>query len=469
MKFRSAALLLVSFLLFASASVSAQKPTYKYRPAPIDNPLRGLVPYVSAMPWLDPYATEDEKQQYLKKFQSEVFPHSMEFHYFSMRELMPEKGRVDFAPIERWLYQANGRGCQLTFRVYLEYPTKKSPSVPQFLIDGGLKITKWKNEDKELIHAPDYEDPELRAAIDLLIAKLGEKYDGDPRVACLTMGILGHWGEWHSYPRTELFPDKAYQTHVMDQFAEAFKTTPVLLRYPAGEHNYTYASNAKTKFGYHDDSFAWATVDTGKEEDDWFFVPALKTAGVLDAWKMRMIGGEIRPEVWGCVFDDESCEVKGQEFVRCVEATHASWLMDSGMFGEKGKPSAERVRNATRKVGRLGYSLHVPSVTIRSIAGKTKVDVSLENRGVAPFYFDWPVEVAVLDDAGKVVRSVEKRWKLPSILPGESVTREATFESKLTDGQTIAIRIPNPLPEGKPLRFANENQQLDGEGWLILN
>jgi hypothetical protein len=455
-------------IVLLSPFAEAQEFQFNYRLSPIDNPVRGLVPYAAMMPWCDPYLKADEKEAYLKKFNADVFPHSIEFHYFSMRELMPSQGTVDFAPIEKWLYQANSRGCQLTFRVYLEYPTKKEPSVPQFLIDDGLKITKWKNDDKELIHAPDYQNPKLREAINLLIAKLGEKYDGDPRVACLTMGILGHWGEWHSYPRTKLFPGKDYQTHIMNQFESAFKETPILMRYVAGKDDWSYAANAKRPFGFHDDSFAWATLDTGKEGDDWFFMAKLKEAKAVDAWKTRMIGGEIRPELWGCIFDDESCEVKGQEFDRCVQETHATWLMDSGMFGEKGKPTAGRTRNATKSVSKLGYEFFVPSAKVDVRDGKTQVEIVIENRAVAPFYFDWPVEVAILDSKGNVRETIEQRWDLPSIQPGTSVEKKAFLDSKLNDGERLAIRIKNPMEGGKPLRFANENQQLDGEAWLLL-
>ncbi len=458
----------VALTVLLSPFIQGQEFQFKHRPSPIDNPVRGLVPYAAMMPWCDPNWKADEKEAYLEKYNAEVFPHSIEFHYFSMRELMPLKGKVDFTPIEKWLDQANSRGCQLTFRVYLEYPTYKEPSVPQFLIDDGLKITKWKNEDKELIHAPDYQNPKLREAIDLLIAKLGEKYDGDPRVACLTMGILGHWGEWHSYPRTKLFPGKDYQTHIMDQFEKSFQRTPILMRYVAAEDDYNYAPNAKRPFGFHDDSFAWATLDTGKEDDDWFFMAKMKAANAVDAWKTRMIGGEIRPELWGCIFDDQNCEVKGQAFDRCVQETHATWLMDSGMFGEKGKPTAERIRNATKSVSKLGYEFFVPSVKVSSTDGKTSVELSIENRGVAPFYFDWPVEVAILDSKGIVRDTIEQQWDLPSIHPGDSVVKKTSLNSKLDKGDRVAIRIKNPMQWGKPLRFANENQQLGGEAWLEL-
>ena len=465
---RSCFIILFAALVACTSYTNAQEFNFKYRPSPPDNPVRGLVPYVSGMPWCDPHLKADEKAAYLKKYNAEIFPHSIEFHYFSMRELMPEEGRVDFAPIEKWIQQANSRGCQLTFRVYLEYPGHKDPDVPQFLIDGGLKITKWKNDDKELLHAPDYNHQKLRDSIDFLIARLGEKYDGDPRVACLTMGTLGHWGEWHSYPRSELFPKKKYQTHVMNQFDKAFQQTPILMRYPAGDDAWAHAPNAKTRFGYHDDSFAWATVETGKKDEDWFFMSAMKEAGALDAWKTRMIGGEIRPEIWGCVFDDASCEVKGQEFIRSVEATHVTWLMDSGMFGEKGKPSTERVRNATKKITKMGYEFFVSSATVTTTENKTAVELKIENRGVAPFYLDWPVEIGILDSKGNVRESIKQQWDLPSIQPGEPTEKTVKLDTQIQNGEKIGIRIANPMKEGKPIRFANENQQLNGQAWLLI-
>jgi len=58
-----------------------------------------------------------------------------------------------------------------------------------------------------------------------------------------------------------------------------FTKTPVLLRYPVGDGHPKDASNAQRPFGYHDDSFAWGTLATGRKDDDWFFVPALRAAG----------------------------------------------------------------------------------------------------------------------------------------------------------------------------------------------
>ena len=55
--------------------------------------------------------------------------------------------------------------------------------------------------------------------------------------------------------------------------------TPVVLRYPAGDNHSAYASNGRRSFGYHDDSFAWATLETGRKNEDWFYLAALRKAG----------------------------------------------------------------------------------------------------------------------------------------------------------------------------------------------
>ena len=230
----------------------------EYKPAPADNPLKGLVPY--AIEW-----------------KKDRFPHSMEFSYIPMDALMTGWVKYDWEPLEKILEETRGRGKQSIFRIYLEYPKKKS-ALPKFLQDDGVKITKWKSEDG-LNFTPDYEEPKLRRAMKEFIAAMGKKYDGDPRIGFITMGMLGLWGEWHNFPRQELLASKEVQKEVMKSFDDAFSKTHILMRYPAGEGNYHYADNRQSNVGYHDDSFGWATLDTGKNDDSWFFVPSMKAAG----------------------------------------------------------------------------------------------------------------------------------------------------------------------------------------------
>ncbi len=438
-------------LLLAVPALAAERVELKHAPAPVDNPLKGLVPYQADV--------------------RDRFPHTLEFNYLPYSALVKGYDEFDWKPLEKLLDDIAGRGHQAVLRIFLEYPNKKGV-IPDFLVKDGLKVHKWLSTETQPeppapIETPDYEDKNLRKSLKNFLAAFGKRYDGDPRIGFLTAGLLGIWGEWHTYPKIELFASKAVQLEVMDAYEAAFKTTPVLLRYPAGAKDYQKAKNADRKFGYHDDSFAWATLHTGQKGDEWFYMTALKDAGAEAKWKTHPVGGEIRPEAWGKVFDDKPGVKEIQNFRRCVEATHASWVLDSGMFGEK--PSAERVTRAEEGVRRMGYEFHAPGVTLGEVSGgKVDVKLEIENRGVAPFYYDWKAEWGLLAD-GTPVKATGSAGKLTGLLPGDKprVWAEAVDVSGLKAGTyTLAVRLPNPLKGGKPLRFANATQREDG--WLTL-
>lgn len=426
----------------------------QYAPAPVDNPLKGLVPY------------RGDKRN--------VFPHSMEFSYLPYSALVKGYDEFDWRPLEEILDEIAARGHQAVFRVFLEYP-KRRGVIPEFLIRDGLKIHQYVNTNTQPwppadVETPDYEDKNLRRSLKNFIAALGKKYDGDPRIGFITAGLLGTWGEWHTHPRNELFASKAVQQEVMDAYEAAFNTTAVLLRYPADDNNRSKAKNSHRRFGYHDDSFAWATLETGKKSDSWFYLSLLKAAGpeAEAKWKTHPIGGEIRPEAWGMVFDEHPADKRIQNFRQCVEATHVTWLMDSGMF-KKGQP-AERIERAKREVQRMGYEFHAPAVTIGSVReGKLTVSLEVENRGVAPFYYDWKPEYGLLAD-GRAVKTFSGSGRLVGLLPGDRPrvwTDSLDVRGLPPGGYVLAVRVPNPLPTGKPIRFANAT--VDAEtGWLAL-
>lgn len=398
-----------------------------YSPAPADNPLKGFVPY--AIEW-----------------KKERFPHSMEFSYLALNEVMKGWGKYDWSALEKTLEKGKAGGRQTIFRFYLEYPGKKL-ALPDFLLAEGVKIVEWKDDEGQACLTPDYEDVLLRRAISEFIAALGKKYDGDPRVGFITMGMLGKWGEWHNFPRGDLWASHEVQKEVMAAFENAFSKTHILLRYPAGERNYHYADNRGVRVGYHDDSFAWATLETGKKGEEWFFVPSMKQAGLTEKWKYFPIGGEVRPELWETTFTDQK-HPKGQKFMQCVEETHVSWLMDSGLF-QNGIPlDDQRKARALKAVQRMGYEFFLREITL----DEQVLHLTIENRGVAPFYYDWPIELGF--SAPKVrTQSIFVPEKLSTILPGEAMSWGVKLPTKPTQ---IRLRIPNPMEGGKALRFANQ-------------
>jgi hypothetical protein len=434
---------------------SGSRKTLEYAPAAVDNPLKGLVPY------------QGDKRS--------IFPHSLEFNYLPFAAVVKGYDKFDWQPLEKMLNDISSRGHQAVFRIYLEYPNQKD-LIPQFLIKDGLKVYKYLNTNTQplppsKVETPDYQDKNLRRSTTALIAALGKKYDGDPRIGFITAGLLGTWGEWHTYPRNELFASKEVQNEVMDAYTAAFKVTPVLLRYPIGDRHQEKAPNALRKFGYHDDSFAWNTLDTGKQDDNWFYLPSLKTAGAAAEakWQTFPIGGEIRPEAWGEVFDERHEQGEIQDFRKCVDATHVSWLMDSGMF--RGRQDQTRIDRAKAEVQHMGYEFYVPAVNIEKItASKLPVTVELINRGVAPFYYNWPVQFGAVSTK-KLTRTFVGTGKLTGLLPGD---RPRTWQDSLDvqglkpGNYQLVMRVVNSLPKGQPIRFANKSQDADLPGWLTL-
>jgi hypothetical protein len=422
--------------------------------SPVDNPLKGLVPYAPSKP--------------------DRFPHSMEFTYLRLSDLMRGPAEFNWQPLEGFLRAVAGRGHQAVFRVWIEYPTKET-GVPRFLIDQGVKITNWtdvKANPPTADHTPDYSDERLVRAVETLIAELGRRYDNDPRIGFMTAGLLGKWGEWHDSPRKELFASPAIQRRVMNAYQKSFSKTPILLRYPAGNNDPMYAPNASSPFGYHDDSFAWSTVPRRIRRDRFFFLARMKAAGddAGDKWKTRPIGGEIRPEIWGQVFDEQPSNPHAQDFAECVRQTHVTWLMDSGMFREQA--DRKRYDRAIALVRGMGYDFFVETAEIsQPTPGKLSVSLQVVNQGVAPFYRDWGLELGQLSAAGKVRHTWPVDWKLVGLLPGSPRRKWQTLLDlgpDTTDTAIVALRVVNPLPNGKPLRFANADQDRDAPGWLSV-
>lgn len=437
-----------------SETAQLQPIALAYAPGPPDNPLKGFIPYLGA---------------------KTNFPHSMEWDYTAVASVMTGEGKFDWTPFEKRLNAAAARGHQFYARFYLEYPGKPT-GVPRYLIDAGLTMHRWSNSNTQpfppkLSETPDYENPRLRTAMVSFIRALGTKYDGDPRIGFIGLGLLGTWGEWHNYPHDEWFASKTVQAEVMDAFESSFNHTRLVARYPAGTNDARHADNSHRAIGYHDDSFAWATVHTGKPSDDWFFETLLRRAGALDKWRTQPIGGEVRPEAWKGLFDEPSSVPQGQEFDHCLTATHASWLSNEGVFSPSLQGAARnRALEAARQ---LGYELYVSNVSIPVAAtkGRLPVSLTLTNTGVAPFYYDWPVELAALNVQNEIAMTWHTQWRITDILPGDPSTQWAyaiNAKSLPPGSYRLLLRVVNPLPNGKSIRWANRSQDQDKPDWLTL-
>lgn len=435
----------------AASTASAAEPNWTpLAPAaePDANPLKGFIPFAGDY---------------------DNFPHSMEWSYFPLNAVMTGPDTFDWTVLDTALNDIASRGHQTAMRFYLDYPTKPS-GIPQYLIDGGLVTHSYDEFNNNGVSvSPNYDDPALRSALDSFISALGQRYNGDPRIGFLQAGLVGFWGEWHTWPyngdgHPNWMPSSATQSQILNDFVTAFPDTQLEVRKPNSD-------NANLPIGYHDDSFA---LETKKSTLGWHFMDNMIAAGTQDKWQQYSIGGELRPELQGCIFSSTGCtqsEDGGDyDFYGSVAQTHVSWMINHYAFATGYSDSDKAAAIAAAKS--IGYSFRVTDTLVptETVAGQTTIGAEIANIGVAPFYYDWPISLAVIDASGATVHTQTTDWHVSDIPAGSSKQFTAALDAgDLPAGQyRLALQVTNPLAGGMPIRFANAAQDADVDGWLTF-
>ena len=385
------------------------------------------------------------------------FPDQMEFLYLPMSELWGAEGELLESGLEPYLVAAESRGHHAVLRVFVDYPSRPT-GLPAYLA-GSVSCSTYSDHGGGC--SPDYDHPDLVAAMLGLIEALGSRYDGDPRLGFVQVGLLGFWGEWHTWPHTDWFPSEETQRAVLDAYETAFEVTQLQIRRAA-------VHSVDLRMGFHDDSFAYSTLgDVG-----WFFLPGLESAGAAERWQSVAIGGELRPEIQGQVFsDDYELGTYAQDVMTCIEETHASYLLNYHAFNGSGTgylgPDRDRAQLAALAMG-YQFELVQADLEVSGLqAGTVQATVSLElaQRGVAPFYY--PLFATLQSDALEVVH--HSTDDLRTLLPGDQRTvsfdlgrvpvsalqaplRVGLHSDILQPAQTIALATRTPwTEEGGPL------------------
>ncbi|CAF4206998.1 unnamed protein product [Adineta steineri] len=336
---------LIVFIRSAFGGVSSSW-TYTYDPSSTAwNPLKGFVPYY--------YYTSSQPQV--------NFPHSMENHYFPMKDLMTGPDSFDFSSIDSVLTNVASRSHHAMVRVYVDWPGQNlSISLPDFLWNG---LTLYPGDVGQGLF-PDYNNQTLINAMVTLIQALGQAYDGDIRIGFWQVGFLGHWGEWHTAPNLTYFASTAHQNQIIAAFTSSFTKTIIQLRYFSVTGTYNPTS---LNVGFHDDSFDQDTYGLS-----WMFYNTSVTVGATDQWRSRPIGGEVRPELMPCAFASDpitACQsvtnLTGSiplDWDTCVELTHSTYQWLSYAFYTPGYNGSDYSRAINASIMQ-GYSFYVSQIT----------------------------------------------------------------------------------------------------------
>lgn len=401
------------------------------QPGPLHNPLKGWGPYTDA----------GEIHQ----------PYSMVFSYVSWKTLEPVEGDYRFDEWEQTWNVKRAEGKHIIFRVYVDYPSLPS-GLPEWLRTAGVKETPYKDHGGGL--SPDYNDPRMIAAMEGLIAALGKRYNKHPRIAFIQLGLLGFWGEWHTWPREKMYASPATERKIIDAYRQAFPDKSLMVRYARA-----YAGK-QSWIGFHDDMFPQDT-DNG---EDWSFLAGLRTSSRSDNWKTAVVGGEMVP--------NKAKQWLGRDFkttTTMLKRSHFTWVGPycPALERTKDKQFHERSRELVRM---MGYEFELSELKHPGeVKGKQSFQLSLkgENTGVAPFYYPWSAEWALLDSDGAVVDSQATKWDVRNWKPGRfDETAEMTFDAPPGDYQ-LAFGVRDPWRDRPAIGFANELKVVNG--WTVFS
>jgi len=225
--------------------------------------------------------------------------------------------------------------------------------------------------------AGDYTSTQFRTRVSRLVQRLGQVWDNDPRIAWIEMGIIGDFGE-HFSPH----PDESQQQLLGDLFTQHFKHKKVMNRYPAEFRNY--------RFGIYWDSFA--------NRNEEYVAQGIETLG--DKWKIAVFNGEVAYN-WGTppganpneTVNDPYWRDRLLDYIYRYHNVGLSWVSGFNYSDPTTLANARTIQRA------FGYHFVVNEVRYpQTITGSTfSVTFKVRNFGAALMYYNWPVEVSLLD------------------------------------------------------------------------
>jgi hypothetical protein len=127
------------------------------------------------------------------------------------RDVQNAPGKLALHPVwELTLDAARRYGCRVAFRVQLSNPNlqQNKLAIPDFLRDQVPLINVGRlRARKEDSFEPKYSDPAFQKAFSELNQLLAERFDGHPLVEFADLMMYGFWGEGHTAPLANPFPD----------------------------------------------------------------------------------------------------------------------------------------------------------------------------------------------------------------------------------------------------------------------
>ncbi|EGR0393251.1 DUF4832 domain-containing protein [Vibrio vulnificus] len=397
----------------------------------------------------------------------------IDYYRFYWNELEPVEGQYAFDKLDRIL--AENRQESPAKMIAIRFMTADEPytgsKIPSWLINKGI-AGDWSEDGSTFV--PSLEDSVYMSYMAKLLNAFGQRYDGNPNLSHVDIGMVGSWGEWHNSNFANLAPlhqrySDATLNHIVDLHFQAFPKTPKVMLI-SGENSLNYAVSKGAGWradcwgDWHHFSTTWSHM-----KDDYPY--RLQQAEQKDnQFKEAWQHGPISLETCGTMQEWRSAQAYTLEEVQAsldwAIAHHASSL------NLKSKPIPEAYRPLLdNALSKLGYRLRIKSLSHQQwlSAGSTWVIETLfSNDGVAPPYVHRNLAYRLRNSEGETVFSAISKYDVNTWLPGEHATRTSlTLPDDLERGD-YAVEVALIDSHGElPLNLANDGKQ--ASGWYRLS
>ncbi len=445
-------------------------------------------PYKGWVGWAGEFVSHDGQPTSAEKYESGTLLFDRFAVYLGVRwsEYEPTKGHYDFEGIRK-KYNLDfwkERGVRLNVRFIMDNPEDQQPGehrmdIPQWLYD---ELVAENGEDGAGTFyyspvdlggggfSPNYNSKLLLEYHDKVIEQLAKDFDKTDLTSFVQIGSLGHWAEMHTWPEgTGEFPDVETAEKYMESYTKYFHNVKLGLRKP-----YPYA--ATNKFGLFNDIFGsgyfngdgtytfLSYINDGDVDMPHATSEQVAASKMPDFWKYNYSGGEFSSGEPRLHLHNDGIVGTIQE----VRDTHVSWM---GPCSPCDMASDEiwalmNEANILACQKAMGYNFAIEKIQqLGNITAGQDIPINfvVNNEGVAPFYYQWPLEFSLIDAEGNVAYKKTVSGGITSWMPGRTSVDTKLFVSNgVPAGEyTLAIAIADKDSEEPAIRLAMQGGRDD--------
>ncbi|MEB6379538.1 DUF4832 domain-containing protein [Leclercia adecarboxylata] len=397
----------------------------------------------------------------------------LEYRRYYWSEVEPREGQYNFALVDEGFAAAAAH--QPAMNVGLRFMILDGPEsgseIPQWLIDKGIKGT-WTADHKTF--APDLDDPLYLAYAQRLLQAFGARYNNNPELAFIDIGMVGAWGEWHNSNFPGLRPlQERYSAALLNRYVDmhfsAFPDTPKVMLIN-GYDSVAYA--AKKGAGWRADCWgdwrnfspSWSHMANDYPER----IAAAQAAwpGFNEAWKKAPVSLEICGHMAEWLTTQKYTREEVQATFDWALAQHASTL------NIKSTDIPRVYRDIVDKaLTKIGYRFRVVSLTHPASVRAGQV-VSLtsqwSNDGVAPIYLRYTLAWRLQDRGKHTVAQGSAGDDIRQWLPGghSSAYQLATQPGLAAGRYHLDVALVDRNSKAR-IQLANQGKLSDG--WYRLS